>query len=309
MKKGILFCFLFFLLKLSYAQRAVSITIDDVPNTKLYQAAHFSSPLLKKLDSLQIPVAIFINEANLQQAGAFDKNKDLLRSWLSKSYVTAGNHGYAHKNYAEVGFDEFQEEVTKGEVITKQLLQGLKKESSYFRFPFNAAGNDSLEYSAAEKFLHEKNYIATPFTVESEDWLHAILYDKALADHDMQKAEWIGNAYVNFTLRLFSHFDSLSVALYKRPVKQIYLCHDNKLNADYLDKIVDQLKINEYKFVSLNDALSDPVYQSPIYYYGKAGFSWFYRWMPDVATRKKLMRAEPGNEKIQKAFEELNNKK
>lgn len=309
MKKWISFCFLFFLLKFSYAQRTVSITIDDVPNTKLYEAEHFSSPLLKTLDSLHIHVAIFINEANLQQSLALERNKNLLKSWLVKDYITAGNHGYAHKNYAEIGFAEFQKEVTMGEVITKQILHGLKKESRYFRFPFNAAGNDSLEYITAQNFLHEKNYIATPFTIESEDWLHAILYDKALAENDIKKAEWIGNEYVNFTLRLFAHFDSLSITLYKRPVKQIYLCHDNKLNADYLGKIVNQLKKQEYKFISLGDALNDPVYRSPIYYYGKAGFSWFYRWMPDVAMRKKLMRAEPGDEKIQKAFEELNGKK
>ena len=293
----------------SNAQRSVSITIDDVPNTRLYQLQNFSSPLQQKLDSLQIPVAIFINESHLEQTAALEKNKNLLKSWLAKKYVTAGNHGFAHKNYAEVGLEAFKEDVVKGEVLTKSFLKEFDKESKYFRFPYNGAGNDSLEQLTAQKFLEEKKYISTPFTVESEDWLHAILYDKALAENDHERAAWIGDQYVILTRKLFSYFDSLSVSIYNRPIRQIYLCHDNRLNADYLPRIVDELKKKNYEFVSLDNALLDPVYQSQLYYYGKAGFSWIYRWVPDAATRRKLMRSEPSNPEIQKAFEDLNKQK
>ena len=46
-------------------ERSVAITIDDVPNVHLYAADDHSSGLLKKLDSLNLPVAIFINEGHL----------------------------------------------------------------------------------------------------------------------------------------------------------------------------------------------------------------------------------------------------
>jgi len=309
MKNTSIFCTLLFLANSSFAQRMVSITIDDVPNTKLYQQQNFKSILQQKLDSLRIPVAIFINEGNLEQTKESDKNKNLLKSWIAKSNVTVGNHGYAHKNYTEVGFEAYKEDVIKGEVLTKQFVKELHKESKYFRFPYNGVGSDSLEQALALTFLAANNYISTPFTVESEDWLHAILYDDALAAKDKKRAEWIGNQYVDFTLGLFSYFDSLSIKLYNRPIKQIYLCHDNRLNADYLAKIVDKLKNKEYQFISLDEAISDPVYKSQLYYHGKAGFSWIYRWIPDVVLRKKLMQSEPGNPEIQNAFEESSKKK
>ncbi|GLU53311.1 hypothetical protein Dfri01_27720 [Dyadobacter frigoris] len=274
----------------------------------LFEASNFSSVLQKKLDSLHIPIAIFINEVNLGQPAVLDRNKNLLKSWLVKDYITAGNHGFAHKNFADVGFDAFKEDVLKGEVVTKELLKQEKKELRYFRFPFNGAGNDSLEQMKALQFLKEKKYISTPYTVESEDWLHAILYDKALAEGDTKTASWIGAQYVDFTLRLFTYFDSLSLKMYNRSISHIYLCHDNKLNADYLPEIVNQLKNRKYKFVSLDEAMKDPVYKSPLHYYGKNGFSWIYRWIPDVEMRKKLMREEPTNGEIQKAFEEMNKK-
>lgn len=303
----LIFLFLCFA-KIIQAQRSVAITIDDVPNTRLFEASNFSSLLQKKLDSLHIPVAIFINEVNLGQPKVLERNKNLLKSWLGKDYITAGNHGFAHKNYVDVGFESFKEDVLKGEIVTKELLKQRHKELKYFRFPFNGAGNDSLEQVKALQFLKEKKYISTPYTVESEDWLHAILYDKALAEGDTKKASWIGSQYVDFTLKLFAYFDTLSSKLYNRSIIQIYLCHDNKLNADYLPIIVNQLKNRKYKFVSLDEAMKDPVYKSPLHYYGKNGFSWVYRWIPDVEMRKRLMKEEPSNEKIQKAFEEMNKK-
>ena len=307
--KKICFIFLFLcVLKVSVAQRSVAITIDDVPNTRLFETSNFSSLLQKKLDSLHIPIAIFINEGNLGQPEALESNKNLLKTWLVKDYITAGNHGYAHKNYVDAGFEAFKEDVLNGEIVTKELLKQQHQELKYFRFPFNGAGNDSLEQLKALQFLKEKKYISTPYTVESEDWLHAILYDKALAAGDTKKASWIGAQYVDFTLRLFAYFDNLSLSIYNRSISQIYLCHDNKLNADYLSEIVSQLKNRKCKFVSLDEAMEDPVYKSPLHYYGKNGFSWVYRWIPDVEMRKKLMREEPANEKIRQAFEGMNKK-
>jgi peptidoglycan/xylan/chitin deacetylase (PgdA/CDA1 family) len=302
---GCLFCII---PEILLAQRSVAITIDDVPNIQLFESDYSKSLLQKQLDSLHIPVAIFINEGNLGQPKATEKNKQLLKSWLSRDYITAGNHGFIHKNYADAGFDAFTEDVNKGEVITKELLRQQHKDLKYFRFPFNSLGNDSLEQVKAEKFLNAKNYISTPFTVESEDYMFAGLYDKALAENNKKLAQDIGNQYVAHTLNLFSYFDSLSIKQYGRSVKQIYLCHDNALNANYLAKLIEQLKKKDYNCISLDEAISDPVYKSREYYFGKYGFSWIYRWMPDVTMRKKIMRTEPTNAEIQKMYEAMNQK-
>ncbi|SKB58476.1 polysaccharide deacetylase family protein [Dyadobacter psychrophilus] len=309
MRKTIILAALILLCGLSFAQqRSVSITIDDVPNVHL-ATAHGSSGLLQKLDSLKLPIAIFINEANLKQTPAAENNKALLKSWVLRDYVTVGNHSFSHPNYAEVGFDAFKEEVIKGEVLTKELIEGSGKSLDYFRFPFNSMGRDSIDVDRMQAFLKEKKYINTPYTVESEDWLYAQLYDKALKDGNAAKAKLIGTQYVETSVKIFAFFDSLSVATFGRPVKQIYLCHDSQLNTDYLPQLVQKLKDQHYNFISLRDAMADPVYKSKEYYKGPFGYSWFYRWIEDPAKRRAMMRAEPSNEVIHKAYEEMNAKK
>ncbi|WP_090386468.1 polysaccharide deacetylase family protein [Dyadobacter sp. SG02] len=290
----------------AYAQeRSVAITIDDVPNVHLYAADGNSSGLLKRLDSLNLPVAIFINEGHLKQNTAFELNKKLLESWISRPYITAGNHSYSHPNYGEIGFDAFRDEVLKGEELTRKMTEKAGKKLSYFRFPFNGMGKDSAEQVRMTQFLTEHHYVSTPFTVESEDWLYTQLYEKALKEGKKEEAQAIGNRYVEHSLRLFGYFEGVISKSIGKSVRQIYLCHDNRLNTDYLPVLVQKLKEQNYKFISLADALSDPAYSLPLYYYGNFGFSWVYRWMKDVDKRRSLMRAEPVDMETQNAYEAL----
>lgn len=293
-------------LSASAQQRSVAITIDDVPNVHLFEASSYSSGLLRRLDSLNVPVAIFINEGNLRLNKAFEKNRSLLQSWISKRYVTVGNHSYSHPNMGEVGFDAFREQVLKGEELSRPMAVNAGKNLEYFRFPFNGMGKDSVEQMRMQQFLTANRYISTPYTVESEDWLYTQLYEKALKDGKPDEARAIGNRYVSLSLRLFDYFDSLAVAVAGKPVKQIYLCHDNRLNTDFLPMLVQKLKEKEYRFIDLAEAMSDPAYGSYGYYYGNAGFSWVYRWMKDPASRRAAMRAEPSDPETQKAYEAMN---
>ena len=305
------YLFLFSLITLpAFAQdRSVSITIDDVPNVHLYAANGNSSGLLKKLDSLNLPVAIFINEANLKLNNAFEENKKLLQSWILKPYITVGNHSYSHPNYGEIGFDVFKEEVLKGEELSRKMAEHAGKKLEYFRFPFNAMGKDSAQQLQMRQFLTEHHYISTPFTVESEDWLYTQLYEKALNEGKREEAKAIGNRYVELSLQLFDYFDGVALKVTGRPVKQIYLCHDNRLNTDYLPVLIQKLKEKEYRLISLAEAMDDPSYQLPLYYHGNWGFSWLYRWVKDLDQRRSLMRSEPADKEAQQAFEALTKSK
>lgn len=290
-------------------ERSVAITIDDVPNVHLFAADGHSSRLLKKLDSLNLPVAIFINEGHLRQNLDFEENKKLLQSWISKPYITVGNHSYSHPNYGEIGFEAFKEDVLKGEELSRKMAEDAGKQLEYFRFPFNGMGKDSAEQARMQAFLTEHHYISTPFTVESEDWLFTQLYEKALKEGKMEEARDIGNRYIDLTLKLFDHFEKVSIKVTGKPVKQIYLCHDNRLNTDYLPVLIQKLKEKEYRMIGLTEAMTDSAYGLPLHYHGNWGFSWIYRWVQDAGERRSLMQAEPTDKEAQQAYEALTKSK
>lgn len=303
--KRILLAVFIFQSVFALAQKKVAITIDDVPNTKKFQQDRFKAQLLKKLDSMQLPVAIFINEGKIYETDSISKNFQLLTDWAARNYITLGNHTFSHSRYSEVGFDVFAADIDKGESITQELAKKLGKPLKYFRFPFNDLGKDSLQHVQIENYLDKKGYQVTPFTVESTDWAFDIAYSYYLARNDRENAKKIGEKYVSKTMEIFDFFEKQAEQQFHRPISQIYLCHDNSLNADYLPKIIRLLKAKKYTFVSLDEALKDSAYQQKNNYNKKWGISWFYRWMKSQEEISRTMKKEPDNEEIERLYPTL----
>ncbi len=286
--------------------RQVAVTIDDVPNVNVFQRDNFRSILLERIEELNIPVAIFINEKNIYNNAFVKENIACLKRWLTSNNVTPGNHSFSHINYADTTLESFQQDIIKGEKLTTQIM---RRRPPYFRFPFNSLGNDSASYAVIQNFLTIRGYIHAPFTIESEDWAFNALYEDALQNQDVGRAREIGQQYVIHTMNLFHHFETLCENLYGRDIRHIYLCHDNQLNTDYLPALIKDLGKSGYSFISLEQALDDIVYQSTEFYTGRYGFSWIYRWEKDQDKRKAMMRGEPVDESLHIEYQKLVNKK
>lgn len=289
--------------QLAHCQKMVSITIDDVPNSNRFKKDGFQSVLLNKLDSLDIPVAIFINEGLLYKTDSVSKNFELLNNWVQKEYITLGNHSFDHSRYSAIGIDSFTNDIVTGESITRQLAKKYKKPLKYFRFPYNDLGKDSIQHSEIKDFLQEKGYIITPFTIESSDWMYNTVYEYYLSEKDFKKAKETGKAYLTKTLEYFDFFETLVKNDYQREINHIYLCHDNKLNADFLPQLIAELERKEYQFISLENALTDKVYQQKDNYFKKWGVSWLYRWEATQKERLENMKKEPSTEAIMELYE------
>ena len=286
-------------------QKKVSITIDDVPNSLLYKNDGFRSRLFHLIDSMKLPVAIFINEVRIFDIDEADKALNLFDAWLSSPYVTLGNHGYKHRMYSGEGIDSFKIDVLQGEAITKQLGKRYGKGEKYYRFPYNDLGNDAVQHKQAADFLKSRGYTVTPYTVHSDDWLVTELYEYYKLNGKTSDAERIGRAFVDFTLKNFDYIESITDKKLGRNVSQIYLMHDNLLNADYMDDLLSELKKRGYSFITLDEAMKDPIYSQQDYYEKRFGISWVYRWIKDEKQRTQLLRAAPDSEVFEKELAQI----
>jgi peptidoglycan/xylan/chitin deacetylase (PgdA/CDA1 family) len=287
---------------ISYAQKQVAITIDDVPNIKKYQSED-KMAFLDYLSENQIQAAIFINESRLgHQSNSAIK---YLEPWIVDANITVGTHTYSHSRYSKAGLDVFTKDIVKGIEVSSGLAAEVDKSIDYFRFPYNDLGKDSLEYEAIHYVLDSLQLISTPFTVECSDWMFNSIYEYYLKTDSVNKAKEIGQAYVDATLDSFEWMDSLTIAQYGRRVKHIYLCQDNSINVKYLPLIVERLKADDYEFISLDEAMDDEVYSQQSHFYKSWGISWIYRWMTDNEERKKLMRQEPDVMEYYRIYERI----
>ncbi len=65
-----------------------------------------------------------------------------------------------------------------------------------------------------------------------------------------------------------------------RDVDHVLLLHANALVADHMGALLDTLQAEGFRFVSLGEALRDPIYQRADGYAGPKGLSWLYRAVP-----------------------------
>jgi peptidoglycan/xylan/chitin deacetylase (PgdA/CDA1 family) len=283
----------------------IAITIDDVPNTKLYAFSNQQAELLTVLDALNIPIAIFVNEGLINRTADTNQNLILLEAWASRPYVTLGNHTFSHSRYSEVGYDEFKMDIQKGEILLHQFAAKYNKPLNYFRFPFNDLGLDSIQHLRIDSLLYKMNYKIAPFTIESADWMFNAVYEYYILNSKFDEAQQIGELYVSKTIEFIQYFDSLSLELYGKRINQIYLCHDNALNSKYLSALIEQLDAKYFEMVSLDEAMKEDAYLQVDHYFKKWGISWFYRWESDSKKRLDLMKKEPDLNQIETVYNAL----
>jgi len=282
-------------------ERAVAVTFDDLPATEAGALANdvaslreLTRKLLSAVRKHGVPAVGFVNEGKLFVEGGgpgdVDGRTGLLRMWLDAG-LELGNHTYSHRDLNTMPLDQFQADVLRGETVIRGLLKGRAQKLRYFRHPFLHVGSDLTVRRAFEVFLSSHGYTVAPVTVDNDEFVYAAAYAGALRRGDTADAVRIAADYLRYMDQVFTFFEDLSQRVTGRQIPQILLLHANTLNADRFDALAEALRHRGYRFVSVAQALEDPVYRLRDEFVGAPANSWFNHWeitagRPPVPTPK-----------------------
>ena len=262
-------------------KRQIAVTVDDLPlaggPNDLETARSVTRRILAALRAHRVPAIGFVNEDKLQVTGEIAERTALLEAWLD-SEMALGNHTYSHADVDRMPLAQYQEDILRGEVVTRRLLESRGKKLEYFRHPFTHTGAIVETKAGLEAFLREKRYKIAPFTIENADYLFNTVYVRAARAGDEALRDRVRTAYLDHTEAVTAFIEKLSVDTFGREIGQILLIHTNALNADALDALLSRLEGRGYAFVSLDDALADEAYRTPDLFVGRFGPSWLHRW-------------------------------
>ena len=76
-----------------------------------------------------------------------------------------------------------------------------------------------------------------------------------------------------------------SKELFGREIKQILMVHANLINADAFEDVAKMMSARGYIFISIDEAMKDPVYQRPDTFDGKVGVTWLSRWAAEEGKK------------------------
>lgn len=274
--------------------REVAVTFDDLiwqgPPLSTKEIREMTEKLLRSLKANSVPAFADVNERKLYVDGQLDPERvAILKMWLDAG-AELGNHTYSHmaldRNHSLAAVEQ---DLIRGETVTKQLLAERGMKLRYFRHPVLLTGPDVETKKAFEKFLKERGYTIAPVTIDNQDFLFAQVY--ALAKHrgDEKLMKRIADAYIPYMETMFDFFERLSVDVLGYEVKEVLLLHANELNADHFDDLARMMRRRGYSFISLEQALKDKAYSLEDAQSSK-GISWLHRW---ALAKGMPMREEP----------------
>jgi peptidoglycan/xylan/chitin deacetylase (PgdA/CDA1 family) len=278
----------FLLLALSVVSSAqtksIAITIDDLPYARLdnsvasvNRAQQDIRSITETLKAHHAPAIAFVNEQKLHVPDQIDARVALLNLWLDAG-VPLGNHTYSHIDLNKNPEGACEDEVIRGEVVSRRLMKARGLEYKYFRHPFLRTGANLEQKNAFEAFLKSRGYVVAPVTSENVDWLFNSAYERALTDGDNDLANRLLDAYLVHTDVEMDYYERMIRMEFGRDIAQVILLHANRLNGLMLDKVLSKLEARGYRFIPLDEALKDPAYQTADNYTGPYGYPWPHRW-------------------------------
>jgi peptidoglycan/xylan/chitin deacetylase (PgdA/CDA1 family) len=259
------------------AERAVAITIDDLPRggdtttaRDLATVRAMTTKLLAPFREQQIPVVGFVNEGRPVDFGA-DGLREVLDLWLDAG-ADLGNHSYSHPDINNVPLADVTVDITRGEPLVRAALSARGRTLRYFRHPFLHTGPTPESKAGLQAFLDAHGYTVAPVTFDNSDYAFAALYLQP------EHRERVLREYLPYMESVIAFFEARSVEVVGREFPQILLIHANQLNADLMPELLAMFRRRGYEFVSLEQALGDDAYKLADGYAGRGGFSWIHRW-------------------------------
>lgn len=286
--------------------RSVALTFDDLPaNTSQRPQAYgeILKPLVATLAMRGVPAIGFVNEGKLYEDGRpVAERLALLEGWLDAGF-DLGNHGYEHLDLHRVQLDRWLEDVVQGERLTRRLLAARGRSLEFFRHPFLHTGLDLATRDSVAAFLQARDVRVAPVTIDNQEWIFARAYERALICRDEALSAAVADAYLAYMDTMFGYYESQTRALVGREIPQVLLLHANALNARHLGSLLDRIERRGYRFVTLDEALSDPAYGARDSYTGTGGITWLHRWAITAGWEGSDFAGEPPvPERVERAY-------
>src|SRR5271157_4651 len=262
--------------------RQIAITIDDLPagaanSMSGAEINEMTAKLLATLQKEKVPAVGFVNERKLYKLGEVDERIKALNQWLDAGFEL-GNHTFGHTSLNNVTLPAWEEDVIRGETVTRILLAQHHMKMRYLRHPYLDTGRDLQTRREAEAFLASRGYRIAPVTMDAWDWMYASVYEDARKRGDTALQQQLVASYLTYTGEMFDYYEKLSRDLFGYEPRQILLLHGNWLEADHIADLLEVLRKRGYEFVTLHDALSDAAYSSPDDYVAEEGAGWLEHW-------------------------------
>ncbi len=253
--------------------RELAVTMDDLPFIwqGKYDEQHdmgIATSILDTLDSHTLKMMGFVTGWRVKKP----YQRDLLARFVERGH-TLGNHTFKHLDLNTVSAGAYGDNISLCEEVIKEWVTGPR----FFRYPYLHRGNTEKKRDDVYTFLSTQEYTTVPVTIVAEDWIYDEMLEAALKKNNAPDLERIGRAYVAHAAEKTKYYEGLAGKKVKRPIRHILLLHMKHLNARCLGDLLAWYHRNGWTFITVQDALKDPVYSMKDRVVSPETLSWLER--------------------------------
>ena len=239
----------------------LAVTFDDLPlNGEL-------APAMTRSGIVRDVLAI-LAEQHLSQVYGFvnaqklEDNADgaaALKLWVAGGQ-RVGNHSYSHPDLNQTSAESFVENVQQDEPVLELL--DAAGDWRWLRFPFLHEGDTRDKRRAVRSALKQHSYQIAQVTVDYEDYLWNSPYARCIARGDQKSIVWLRASYLDMATHYIDADRQMAMLLFGREINHVLLLHLGAFSGRILPDLFELLKAKGFRFVTLQEAERDPVYDS-----------------------------------------------
>jgi peptidoglycan-N-acetylglucosamine deacetylase len=286
---------IFLLLATACFAQKVAITFDDLPlNGELpagVTRAQITRDTLAVLKTGRIPpVYGFINAKKLE--GNPDA-AEALKLWAGTEPF--GSHTYAHLDLNANPAEAFEHEIEENEPVL-ELLAGKETNWHWLRYPYLREGDTVEKRRAVRAYLEAHGYRVAQVTLDWEDYLWNGAYARCEAKNDAKSMASLRESYLKVATTYLDLGREFARLVYGHDINHVLLLHLGAFSSTILPDVLDLLEKKGFKLVTLEEAQSDPAYETDPDAGSKYGGTLLEQWMDARKVKYPPVMAKPYEE-------------
>lgn len=239
----------------------VAITVDDLPahgpSVPGVSSLQIHQALLEAFAAHEVPqVYGFLNAGKLREAPEL---RAALEAWTAAGHPL-GNHTYDHSSLRKTTLKAYFRDIAGNEPLLDELALGGHRVPT-FRYPFLLEGMSREDTTAIRAHLDKRGYRIAPVTIDFYDWAFNPPYARCLAIADETALAALRKTFIDHAIEMLEWSDAAAHDLYGRRIPHILLLHAGAFDAEMIDPLLQAMEERDVEWVSLDDALADPIYE------------------------------------------------
>jgi peptidoglycan/xylan/chitin deacetylase (PgdA/CDA1 family) len=183
----------------------------------------------------------------------------IINHWCDSGHHIA-NHTHCHACLNWVSSKFYCDDIKRAEDHIGHLIQRAPKR--FFRYAMDMSGEAEIKRGEVEDFLQANGYENAPITLWFSDFAWIAPYYRAVESKDKVALAMLRTSFIDAALfQLRSHAKSAR-EMFGRDLPYIWLIHATPIAADLLDDLLTALKDAGVRFVTLEDAMRDPIHKA-----------------------------------------------